>query len=150
MESHYCRTSMFARGKILRRLQTLIVSFTILFLSCAKSKKTPSVVVGISPTSATVGAGAEQQFMATVTNATNDAVTWQVNGTAGGNSTVGTVSSGGLYTAPETVPSPATITVAAVSQADTSVSASASVTITNSTVGIAPGSVTVSAAATQQ
>jgi hypothetical protein len=131
-----------------KRSRALIVCLTLLFLSCTKSNKTPSVA--ISPTSVTVGAGAEQQFMATVTNATEDTVTWQVNGTAGGNSSVGTISSSGLYTAPETVPSPATVTVAAVSQADTSASASASVTITSSTVGIAPGSVTVSAAATQQ
>ena len=134
----------------MKRLSTLIVTLTLLFLSCTKSKKTSSVTVAISPTSATVGAGAEQQFMATVTNATDTTVTWQVNGTAGGNSTVGTVSSTGLYTAPATVPSPATVAVAAVSQADTSVSASASVTITSSTVGIAPSSATVSAAATQQ
>jgi len=131
-----------------KQLRALIVSLMLLFVSCTKSKH--SVTVAISPTSATVGAGAEQQFMATVTNATDDTVTWQVNGTAGGNSTVGTISSTGLYTAPETVPNPATVTVAAVSQADTSASGSASVTITNSTVGIAPGSATVSAAATQQ
>ncbi len=134
----------------MKRLRTLILSLTLLFLSCAKSNKTPSVMVAISPTSATLGAGAEQQFMATVTNATNNAVTWQVNGTAGGNSTVGTISSTGLYTAPETVPNPATVTVAAVSQSDSSAFASASVTITSSTVSITPSSATVSAAATQQ
>ena len=132
----------------MKQSRALIVSLTLLFLSCTKSNKTPSVA--ISPTSVTVGAGAEQQFMATVTNATEDTVTWQVNGTAGGNSSVGTISSMGLYTAPATVPNPATVTVAAVSQADTSASASATVTITSSTVGIAPGSVTVSAAAAQQ
>lgn len=132
----------------------LIAIVTVLFLSCGKSNKTPSapaVMVSISPASATVGAGAEQQFMATVANATNTAVTWQVNGTAGGSSSAGTISSSGLYAAPATVPNPATVTVAAVSQADTSVSASASVTVTSpSTVSIAPGSATVSAAATQQ
>ena len=41
-----------------------------------------------------------------------------VNGVAGGNSTVGTVTSGGLYAAPAAVPSPASVTVTAVSQVD--------------------------------
>src|SRR5438094_904013 len=77
-----------------------------------------AVSVTISPTSATVGAGGMQQFTATVTNTNNTAVTWQVNGVPGGNATAGTISSAGLYTAPAAVPSPATVTVRAVSQAD--------------------------------
>jgi len=56
-------------------------------------------------------------------------VTWQVNGVTGGNATVGTISSSGLYTAPGVVPNPATVTVTAVSQADATKSAAAQVTI---------------------
>lgn len=138
----------------MKRSLVLTSSFTLLFLSCVKSKKKPSgpeVTVTISPTSAAVGAGAEQQFTATVTNATSTDVTWQVNGIAGGSSSVGTISSSGLYTAPASVPNPAVVTVTAVSAADTSASASASVTIGSpSTVSVAPGTVTVSAAATEQ
>ena len=89
----------------------------------------PQVSVSISPTSATVQTGATQQFAATVTGSTNTLVNWQVNGVAGGNSTVGTVTSGGLYAAPATVPSPASVTVTAVSQADTTKSASAAVMV---------------------
>lgn len=88
----------------------------------------PPVTITISPTSATVRVGRTKQFSATVSNTSNTAVTWKVNGITGGNSTVGTIS-GGLYRAPSSVPSPATVTVTAVSQADTSKSASASVTI---------------------
>src|SRR5213079_342410 len=87
---------------------------------------------------------------ATVQNTSNTAVTWQVNGVTGGNATVGTISSSGLYTAPA---SPATVTVTAVSQADTTKSASAQVTITPPTavsVTIAPTSATVAARGTQQ
>jgi hypothetical protein len=65
-----------------------------------------------------------------VQNTSNTAVTWQVNGVTGGNATVGTISSAGLYTAPTVVPSPATVTVTAVSQADPAKSASAQVTVT--------------------
>src|SRR5438094_6986821 len=101
------------------------------------SMSTTAVSVTISPTSATVGAGGTQQFTATVTNTNNTAVTWQVNGVPGGNATAGTISSAGLYTAPAAVPSPATVTVRAVSQADATKSASAQVTITAPTdVGV--------------
>src|SRR5437588_10287583 len=70
-----------------------------------------SVSVTISPTAATVAAGGTQPFTAMVQNTSNTAVTWQVNGMTGGNATVGTISSSGLYTAPGVVPNPATVTV---------------------------------------
>ena len=89
-----------------------------------------AVSVTISPTSATVAVGGTQQFSATVQNTSNTAVTWQVNGVMGGNAAVGMISGSCLYTAPGVVPSPATVTVTAVSQADNTKSASASVTIT--------------------
>jgi len=73
--------------------------------------------------------GNTQQFTATVTGSSNTAVSWSVNGVAGGNSKVGTISTAGLYTAPQDLPSPATVTVTATAQADTTRSASASVTI---------------------
>jgi uncharacterized protein (DUF1800 family) len=91
---------------------------------------TPSVTVAVSPTSATLAPGATQAFGAAVTGTTNTAVAWSVNGIAGGNTTVGSISAAGLYTAPAAVPSPATVTVRATSAANTSASAQASVTIT--------------------
>src|SRR6184192_2421689 len=116
---------------------------------------TPTAVVSvtISPVSATVGAGGTQQFTATVQNTSNTAVTWQVSGVSGGNATVGTISSSGLYTAPAVVPNPATVAVTAVSQADPTKSASAQVTITPTavvSVTISPVSATVGAGGTQQ
>ncbi|MBZ5543590.1 MAG: hypothetical protein LAO07_07910, partial [Acidobacteriia bacterium] len=89
----------------------------------------PAVTITISPTTAALVVGGTAQFTASVHNTSNTAVTWQVNDTAGGDATVGTISSAGLYTAPAAVPSPATVTVKAVSQADTTKSASATVTI---------------------
>ena len=68
--------------------------------------------------------------MATVKGITNTAVTWTVNGIAGGNSTVGTISSVGFYTPPGFPPSPATVTITATAQAYTSTSLSAQLTIT--------------------
>jgi len=90
----------------------------------------PSISVSVSPTTTTVQAGATQQFTATVTGTTDTTVTWSVNDVVGGNSTVGTISASGLYTAPAAVPSPDTVTVKATSVADPSKSASATVTIT--------------------
>lgn len=88
-----------------------------------------TVAVSITPTSSTLAPAATQAFGATVTGSSNTAVTWSVNGITGGNATVGTVSTGGLYTAPATVPNPATVTVRATALASSAASASASVTI---------------------
>ena len=89
-----------------------------------------AVAVGISPLLPSVNVGAQLQFTATVQNTSNTAVTWQVNGVTGGNATTGTISSSGLYTAPAAVPSPDTVTITAVSQADSSAEASTTLTVT--------------------
>jgi len=89
-----------------------------------------NISVSVSPSSATLATGASRAFTASVLNTTNTAVTWQVNGVAGGNSTVGTISTSGVYTAPARVPSPAVVTVTAVSAADARRTGSAQVTIT--------------------
>lgn len=98
--------------------------------SAAVTIVTPAAVsITISPTAATVRVGRTRLFKATVLNTSNTAVTWKVNGVAGGNSTVGFVNSSGLYTAPNAVPSPASVTLSATSAADNSKSASAVVMI---------------------
>lgn len=114
----------------------LVLSVASLFAGCsglndAKSGggNSGTVSVTITPTTATVVVGQNSAFQATVTGSSNTAVTWEVNGTAGGSSTVGTVSATGLYAAPATVPSPATVSVTAVAQADTTKSASANVLV---------------------
>jgi hypothetical protein len=89
----------------------------------------PPVSITISPTSASVRINRTKQFTATVQNTQNTAVTWKVNGVAGGNSTVGTISTSGLYKAPNTVPSPAAVTVSATAAADPTKTASAAVTV---------------------
>ncbi len=74
----------------------------------------------------------EQQFNAEVSNTNNTTVTWEVNGMAGGNATYGTITSGGLYTAPATAPG-GSFSVTAVAAADTTKTASDVVTIQNAT-----------------
>jgi serine protease len=89
------------------------------------------VAVAVTPATATVQAGnGMHTFAAAVTNTSNTAVTWSVNGVAGGNVTVGTISPAGVYKAPASVPTPATVTVTATSAADTTKSGSAQVTVT--------------------
>ena len=94
--------------------------------------------VSVSPSSATVPDFGTQQFTASVNGSPSTAVTWQVNGVAGGNQTVGFISTSGLYVAPGGVPTKSdgsggsvttTVTVSAVSQASSSASGTATVTI---------------------
>jgi hypothetical protein len=90
------------------------------------------------------------QFNATVTNTTNTAVMWSVNGVAGGSSAEGTISAGGNFTTPANMPQPATVSVTATSVADPSKSSTASVTITSDIgVSIAPTSANVELGAIQ-
>jgi Right handed beta helix region/Protein of unknown function (DUF1565) len=118
------------------------------------STPNPSVSVSISPSSTALQTGASAQFTASVSGTSNTSVTWLVNGIQGGNSTVGTITSSGLYTAPAAVPSGSSVTVTATSVADTTKSASASVSIlappTPVSVSISPTSATVQAGQSTQ
>ena len=89
-----------------------------------------AVSINVSPSSASVRVKQTRQFTASVQGTANTAVSWKVNGIAGGNSTVGTISSTGLYKAPASVPNPATVTVSATSVADSAKVAAAAVTVT--------------------
>jgi len=77
------------------------------------------ITVTVFPSATSAVVGQTVPFSATVTGTTNSTVNWEVAGVAGGNSTVGTITSGGLYTAPNALPNPSTVVVTAVSQADT-------------------------------
>jgi hypothetical protein len=101
--------------------------------------KAPSVVVTVSPTTATLTSAATQQFSALVSNTSNVAVTWSAS--------LGTISSAGLYTAP-TVSANTTTTVTATSVADPTKSSTASLTITPSPVSITTSSLSNATAGT--
>jgi len=111
--------------------------FVLAVLStCLTTQLSAQVSVSISPSLATMATLATQSFTATVSGSSNTAVTWQVNGISGGNSTAGLVSTTvlgttneAIFLAPSTVPSPASVSVTAVSQADPTKSATATVTI---------------------
>jgi hypothetical protein len=97
-----------------------------------------AVRVTVQPASVSVSNFRTQQFAATVTGSSNAAVTWEVNKTAGGSQKFGFISSAGLYVAPSAVPTKidsqqntvtTTLTITAVSQADTTASGTSTVTI---------------------
>lgn len=102
----------------------------------------PPVAVAISPTSANLVAGAQQQFAAVVTNASNTAVNWTT--------TAGTVTATGLFTAPVVIAN-ATVTVTATSVQDPTKSASAVVQVTPAIeVSVSPVSATLFSGGQQQ
>jgi hypothetical protein len=111
---------------------------------------TATVSVGalaISPASATVAPSGTQQFSASVQGLSNNTINWSVDKVAGGNSTVGTINSSGLYTAPAQT---GTHTITATSATDSSLTGTASVTVANLAVLLSPASVTMIASTTQQ
>ncbi len=90
------------------------------------------VAVVVIPATTEITAGSTFQYRAALTGAgTNTAVKWAVNGIPNGNATVGTISQGGVYQAPATVPAPNTIQVQATSLADTTATSTGTATITN-------------------
>ena len=86
-----------------------------------------SVVVGVQPLTASLAPGGTQQFTATVTGASNTAVTWSASG--------GTISTAGLFTAPQNGGS---YIVRATSAADTRSSGSALATVSGGAAVVEP------------
>jgi hypothetical protein len=129
-------------------IQTLILSAAIFQASCAGLSSgsgtgsgnpgsppppPPAVKVTVSPSSVSVRAGLAQPFSANVTGTSDTSVIWQVNGVTGGAIGTGIISSTGVYTAPVTPPNPNTVTVQAVSAADSTAAGQSSVTLWNPT-----------------
>jgi hypothetical protein len=112
------------------------VAILVSLLAGLSAQSQAQVSVTISPSLITIATMATQSFTATVTGSTNTAVNWQVNGVSGGTSLNGLISTTvlntaneALYLAPASVPSPASVSVTAISQADPTKSATATVTI---------------------
>ena len=144
---------IFGNHMSVRTAKLVAVLLAVVAGGCASSPLGSGGGAGIAVTlnfsSSTVQTSGTEQFTATVQNSTNTAVTWQVNGVVGGNATVGTISNG-LYTAPASVPNPATVTIAAVAGADSSKMGSTVITITAPIgVSVAPTSHNVQAGQTQ-
>jgi uncharacterized protein (DUF1800 family) len=114
--------------------------------------KTPQPQNGqlaVSPVSADLRGGDTQTFSAIEGGASAaPAVAWSVNGVAGGNASLGTISAAGLYTAPEFPMAATSLTIAAAETADATKTASSAVTLENpipQVATIAPTSIPVGA-----
>jgi hypothetical protein len=118
-------------------------------LSGEKEPAPQPVAVNIVETSAIVEVSKTFQFHYSVDNTTYPTCTWTVDNVAGGNSSVGTITSEGLYTAPAVVPNPNQVTIKATATADTTKSDTASITISPKLV-ISPSTATVNLGATLQ
>jgi hypothetical protein len=110
---------MWHDGKLLLTLAILWCAGCSGGQAASGGGNTAGISVTVFPSATSVVIGQTVPFSATVTGTTNSTVNWEVAGVAGGNSTVGTITSGGLYTAPSALPNPSTVVVTAVSQADT-------------------------------
>jgi len=137
--------STFAR--IFFSLLLLLAAHCFVGCSSGPSSTNPSdpqsISVSVTPATANIRAGASLTFSATVTGTADTAVSWSVNSTPGGSSTLGTITSSGAYTAPSFLPSPNTITITATSSADSSKFSSSAITLLNPTpslTGISPAS----------
>ena len=118
---------------------------------CASSQTGPQAAPQVTVTvngGGQVRLGSTAQLTASVANATNTAVTWQVNGVTGGSITAGTISASGLYTPPATIPIPDTVTITAISAALPAVSGSATEAVWNPLPAVASAQVTQTAGAT--
>jgi len=132
-------TSLPSTWRTGSRWSTCVVS---MFGSAAYVSNVSSVSVSVSPTTASLQVSQQMQFTATMSGTTNTAVTWTASG--------GTVTSGGIYTAPS---SAGTYTVTATSAADSTKSASAVVTVSQPvqvSVSISPTTATLSSGAQKQ
>ncbi len=95
----------------------------------------PAVLVSIEKSPSHLGASETYQFTATVSNTTDTTVTWGVSGCT---SACGSISTGGLYTAPPLIESAATVTITATSRADPTKSASINVLLKPVSVLLSP------------
>lgn len=106
---------------------------------------TPSVTISLTPATVQLQPSGTQQFLASIGGSTNTGVNWSIS------PQVGSISASGLYTAPSSVTSAQTVTVTAVSQADSSKSATASISLVAPvTISLSPASVSLGSSATQQ
>jgi parallel beta-helix repeat protein len=100
----------------------------------AASSTTTGVVLSPSAPTA-VGSGGTLAFSATTTGSSTDTVTWKVDGVAGGNASVGTITSAGVYTCPTvSVHAIHTITATSVNSPAQSASVAILATVSNTVV----------------
>ena len=138
-------------GAAVKRSTLVLVSILVVFLGgCAEAMVPGSGSQGysilVTPAIATLDGLTTQQFSAKTSDGSKPTLGWFVNDIPGGNSTLGTITANGLYTAPEFPPAPNTITVTATDTVDSSKTGSSAVTLNNPIPvlnGVSPTSISV-------
>lgn len=136
-------------AEFLRFRVLLVVGLGLPFVACGGGNSTSSsqqITIQLNQTSVSILAGAQQQFTAIVQGTSNTAVAWSVDTISGGNSSVGTISTSGMYTAPAQA---GNHTVTATSVANTAKTASAAVTV-QGLIALSPPTVTLTTGGTEQ
>ena len=130
------RVGCVLEGKAVKRQFAVVIGLlSFLLAGCAGwttlgGAISPADLLVVTPTTATIRGGDSQPFTAQA-NGKAVAVSWTVNGVAGGSAATGTISATGVYTAPEFPPATNGITIGAVETADTTKAASSAVTLDN-------------------
>src|SRR5713226_272572 len=122
--------------RYMRNFLPALATICLLMPSAARAAGVVSVY-----SSGVVVVGTTYQYQVYVGDIVPTTVTWSVNDVPGGNATVGTISPGGLYTAPPVAPTPNVVTVKATSTVDTTKFGTAQATIQQPTPwvwGVAP------------
>jgi uncharacterized protein (DUF1800 family) len=87
--------------------------------------------LSVSPKTLTLNGTVTQQFTVKTSDGTSPALVWTVNGVVNGGALTGTISSTGLYTAPEFPPATNTVTIGVALASDSTKSDSSTVTLDN-------------------
>jgi hypothetical protein len=99
----------------------------------------------VTPSAASLTGSQTQQFVSIVLGACNQNVTWSINPSG-----AGSISAGGLYTAPANIASDQTVTVTATSAADSSIAGTATISLVAPiSIAVTPASATLSSQQTQ-
>jgi len=121
------------------------INLTDMGLHLTVAPATTQISVTVTPGSATVAGGTSRQLTAVVHGSDNQQIRW--------NTTAGTITSGGLFTAPSAVERNMDAIVTATSVADTKATARSTIVVTPNagiTVSVSPASATVASGAAQQ
>src|SRR5579862_986223 len=117
-----------------RRSLVSLVLFCVALAAagCAAGSNPSAMTLVTAPLTDTVRAGDPAvQFSAMLNGTPTSAVTWSAGGVVGGNSTVGTISTSGLFMPPSALPNPNVETVQAISTSNSSVMGQSTVTLQN-------------------
>jgi uncharacterized protein (DUF1800 family) len=113
-------------------LLLVIVAVTLSITGCGGGGSTPpAITVNVTPQGVSLRGGNSQRFFAAVFGTVNSSVTWSVNGTPGGNATLGIIDTQGNYTAPIPAPAQNMVQITATSVANISSSGSSQTTVLN-------------------